>query len=431
MRVLDVAGKDLRQSFRSLFALVFMFFVPILVTGLFYIIFGSGSDDEAFSLPRTPVRIANLDEGTFPASVTGLPGSRAEARSLGGVLVSLLQSDDLANLMVVSVAPDEASARQAVSAGEVGVAVIIPIDFTDAALRPGASATVQIVQDPTLTLGPQIVEAIVAQFVAQVAASKIGAEVTLSELTGAGVSIEPDLVQRVIRQFAAAASGDEEGTRARLVSAVSPAGGDPLASIVATILRPIMSGMMVFFVFFTGAASMQSILREEEDGTLARLFTTPTSQRTILAGKFLAVLLTLLVQVIVLLSFGRLFFRIDWGPTVPLALAGAGIVVAAGTMGLFLISWLKTSRQAGAVFGGVLTITGMLGLIPVFTANTGTAPAVATASLLSPQGWAMRALGKVIQGGSLGDVAGSVAVLLVWSLVLAAIGQYRLQRRFA
>lgn len=431
MRVLDVAVKDLRQSFRSLFALVFMFFVPILVTGLFYIIFGSGGDDEAFSLPRTPVRVANLDEGTLPAGVAGLPGSGAEARSLGDVLVSLLQSDDLADLMDVTVAPDEASARRAVSAGEVGVAVIIPISFTEAAIRPGTSATVQIVQDPTLALGPQIVGAVVEQFVAQVAASKIGAEVALNQLAEAGVAIDPELVQRVISQFTATASGTDGGNRAALVNAVSPAGGDPFAGIVTNILRPTMSGMMVFFVFFTGAASMQSILREEEEGTLARLFTTPTSRRTILAGKFLAVLLTLIVQVTVLLIFGRLVFRIEWGPVAPLALAGAGMVVAAGTMGLFLISWLKTNRQAGVVFGGVLTITGMLGLIPVFTANTGTSPAVATASLLSPQGWAMRALGTVIEGGSLRDVAGSVVVLLVWSVVFAAVGQHRLQRRFA
>jgi len=431
VRALDIAVKDLRQSFRSTFALAFMFFVPILVTGLFYIIFGSGGDDEAFALPRTRVQIANLDEGTLPAGIAGLPVGGEETGSLGDVLVSLLQGDDLASLMDVTVAPDEASARRAVSAGEAGVAVIVPAAFTDAAIRPGASATVQIVQDPTQTLGPDIVRAIIENFVAQVAASKIGAEVTLTQLAEAGVPVDPELVQGVISQFTSPASGGNGGSPPALVDTVSPDGGDPFAGIVSAILRPVMAGMMIFFVFFTGAASMQSILREEEEGTLARLFTTPTGQRTILAGKFLAVLLTLVVQVTVLLIFGRLVFSIEWGAVAPLALAGAGTVIAAGTMGLFIISWLKTSRQAGVVLGGVLTITGMLGLIPVFTGGADTSPAMETASLLSPQGWAMRALSTVIEGGSLGEVAAVVAVLLLWSVVFAAVGQYRLQRRFA
>ena len=40
-----------------------------------------------------------------------------------------------------------------------------------------------------------------------------------------------------------------------------------------------MGGMMIFYAFFTGASTGQTILQEEEEGTLPRLFTTPTPQR--------------------------------------------------------------------------------------------------------------------------------------------------------
>ena len=50
-----------------------------------------------------------------------------------------------------------------------------------------------------------------------------------------------------------------------------------------------MGGMTIFYAFFTGTSTAQTILREDEDGTLPRLFTTPTTQATILGGKFLAV----------------------------------------------------------------------------------------------------------------------------------------------
>ena len=128
---------------------------------------------------------------------------------------------------------------------------------------------------------------------------------------------------------------------------------------------------------------------EEEQGTLARLFTTPTDPSIILNGKVLAAFVSLAVQVTVLLVFGRLVLRIDWGAIGSLFLAGAGIVLLAGTTGLFLVSLLKDTRQSGIIFGGVLTMTGMVGLIPVFTAGVpNQSTLVQTAALLVPHGCA-------------------------------------------
>ena len=45
MKVLDVALKDMLQSSRSYFALVFMFGIPILITGLFFFMFGGLRDE--------------------------------------------------------------------------------------------------------------------------------------------------------------------------------------------------------------------------------------------------------------------------------------------------------------------------------------------------------------------------------------------------
>ena len=70
------------------------------------------------------------------------------------------------------------------------------------------------------------------------------------------------------------------------------------------------------------------------------------------------------------------------------------------------------------IFGGVLTITGMLGLIPVFTAGVPDQPdAVKTVSLLVPQGWAMLGLTTAMDGGGLSDMLPVMLVILAWSLV--------------
>jgi len=188
--------------------------------------------------------------------------------------------------------------------------------------------------------------------------------------------------------------------------------------------------MMIFFAFFTGTTTAQSILREDEEGTLARLFTTPTSRNKVLVGKFLAVLLTVTVQVIVLLAAARLIFGIQWGSLVSVVLFATGIILPASTFGIFVNAWIKNSKQGGVIYGGLLTVTGMVGMFTVFTGGNAN-PGMEMVSLFVPQGWAVRGLMQSMQGDSLMVVATTLAACLLWSLVFIVIGSLRFQKRFA
>jgi len=66
MKTLAIALKDISRSFRSFFALAFMFGVPVLMTLLFAFLFGGvgGSDGSEFTIPKTAVLLANEDEGS-------------------------------------------------------------------------------------------------------------------------------------------------------------------------------------------------------------------------------------------------------------------------------------------------------------------------------------------------------------------------------
>jgi ABC-2 type transport system permease protein len=193
-----------------------------------------------------------------------------------------------------------------------------------------------------------------------------------------------------------------------------------------------MAGMMVFYVFFTGAAAAESILQEEEKGTLSRLFTTPTPVSTILGGKFLANLGTLGTQVIVLLLTSSLIFGIHWGDPLGVVLAALGLVLLATSFGIMITSFLENTRQGGIIYGGVLTVLGMIGMIRVFTAGMPNSDnALQTVSLAVPHGWALRAFETLQAGGDLGDVFLPLAVMVMAGIVFFAIGTYRFQKRFA
>jgi ABC-type Na+ efflux pump permease subunit len=356
-----------------------------------------------------------------------------QGQSLGEALVQILDIEGLTSLLDISLAPDAAAARGAVDRQEAAVAVIIPPDFSAAFTSPGRSISVELYQDPTLMLGPGIVHSILSQVMDGFSGVTIGISVTAEQMASAGLPVDTAAMQSLAAQFVSAASGIGAGpSQEPLLQVQNPQGLEDTGSPILQAISLVFSGMMVFFAFFTGAASAQSILREEESGTLPRLFTTPTRLGAILGGKTLAVLLLLLVQMTILMVFGSRVFGIYWGETgavIPIAL---GIVLTSASLGFFLVSFMTTSRQAGVIFGGVLTITGMLGIISVFTFNlSGGGGPLDTAALIVPQGWGMQGLILAMDGQPARAVLPYLAGMLAWSLVLAVVAFRRLRVRFA
>jgi len=381
-----------------------------------------GGDGGGFDLPVTWVQVVDLDE----------PGPQLSF-SFGRMLVEFLQDERLANLVQVTEATDETDARQAVDNQQAGVAVIIPPDFTTAALAPEGRASITLYQDPTLTLGPSIVKGIVSQFVDGFAGSKIAAGVVADQLRQRGVAMDASLMQDIAMRYGAWAGslGEswEEGAHPLLDIQPPPTKAEP-ASQETIIFGAIMAGMVIFFAFFTGASTAETIILEDEEGTLARLFTTPTPRGAILGGKFAASFITLVVQVVVLMLASALIFRIHWGDPLAVALVALGLIVAAAGLGVFMMSFLKSTRQAGPVMGAVLTLSGMVG--GLFTTGFQNLPATYdTITLLTPHGWALRGWKLVLAGGGAGDVLLPALVTLGMGIVFFIIGAFVFRKRFA
>jgi ABC-2 type transport system permease protein len=196
------------------------------------------------------------------------------------------------------------------------------------------------------------------------------------------------------------------------------------------LIGPMMAGMLIFFVFFMGANGAESIIREDEQGTLARLFSTPTQLAAILGGKFLGVMVALCIQVAVLLLASALLFGIHWGRPATVVLVSLGLIVASAGFGVMLMSFIKTSRQTGPVLGGVMTLMGMLG--GLLTTGIPNLPAgFATVTLVTPQGWALQSWKLALSGATVGQTLIPVLVLLLLGLAFLAIGVALFRKRFA
>lgn len=435
MKAIDIAVKDLIRSYRSASALLFMFGLPLLVTGLFYFMFGNIAQSGDFSLPRTKLIIANMDAGgpKFQVNPKNIPGGKM-AKTMGDLVISILQSQDFANLIEISLAPDPATARAAVDNQTAQVAIIIPADFSKQFADQNGQAEVQFYQDPTLTVGPAIMRAILNRFMDGMSGVKIAIKVFLDEADTKDDGLAPQVVDQYLNVSLAQSDNLEEKLLDVHAPASAPASKEAAThNLLLSMISPIMAGMMVFYAFYTGASSAQSIQREEEEHTLPRLFTTPTSQATILTGKLLSVFATVSVQVIVLIFAAHFIFGIQWGKFLPMALIAAGLVVSASSFGVFIVSLMKNSKQAAPIFGGALTVTGMLGMIRVFAVGSATASQMGdTVSLLVPQGWAIRGFLQAMDGREpLSAVIVSSLILLAWAIVFFVIGILRFNRRYA
>ncbi len=402
MKLLAIVLKDARHQAASVFGLFMMILAPLLVTGLMYFAFGGLAGGGAPDFTPTRLVVADLDEPS--------PGGAA---ALGGVIVEHLGEGVVGEMLSVSNVDGEAAARAAVDRREADAALVIPRGLTRSVMGASAGpAEVIVYSDPTLTVGPALVRSVVTSITDAMVGARIAATMSGSRAS--------DVAARYVRWVESSPA----------VAVRPPVAGAADRSEFTAMVASIMTAMLIFFVFFTAASGAQSIVREHEEGTLARLSATPTRPAVVLAGKSLAVALVVSVQVAFLLAVSSLVFGLRWGGIGATLLAAAGLVLGATGFGIMLMSFVRTSRHVGVILGVGLTLTSMFG--GLFTSFIpGSPPALEIVSLVLPQGWALRAWKLAASGVDAGGVLLPVGVLALMGVGFYCLGVLLHRRRFA
>lgn len=421
-KVLYIAFKDVRRTFRDIPALVTMLAAPLIIALVLGAAFGGS---KGFSIPPTKVVVVNLDAAAPQAS----------GDQVGDTIVATLKSPGLKEVLQVEQLTGEEEARSQVDNGDAAVALIIPRGLTAALTQsqhastvPSASTAIVLYRDPTKTIGPGIVNSVIQRVVAQVNGAWAAAGATAQLAPSAGFT-DPAVVTQLATTAATRFVSQAQSAPGLTVDAREPQVAAVEKTKVVGVAGPVLVGMMIFFMFLAASNAARSILDEDANGTLPRLFTTPTPRGVILAGKFLSVLLTVLIQAVVLIIAGRLIFGIDWGGPAPVgALIVVGAAVAAG-FAVCLMSLARTPGQAGAITSGVFLVMALVGGNFVGTADPG--GIFGTVRLFTPNGWLLKGWDSTLRGGSIGDVLLPVVVALAFALVTFSLGVVLFRRRFS
>ena len=185
------------------------------------------------------------------------------------------------------------------------------------------------------------------------------------------------------------------------------------------------AGQLITWVFIPLFGISALFAYERRQGTLRRLLTTPSHKATFLLGTISGQVAMALVQMLLLVGFGILVMKLNWGRE-PLALflilfASA---LAAAAFGTTMGTFIKTEGQASGLsimFGMVFALMGgcwyPLELFP---------PAIQNAVKVLPTTWAMQGmLDLVLRGGGLQNVLPEVGVLLGFAAIFFSVGVWR------
>ena len=185
------------------------------------------------------------------------------------------------------------------------------------------------------------------------------------------------------------------------------------------------AGQLITWVFIPLFGISALFAFERQQGTLRRLLTTPSRKATFLLGTISGQVAIALVQMLLLVGFGILAMKLNWGRE-PLALFLILFcsALAAAAFGTTMGTFIKTEGQASGLsimFGMVFALMGgcwyPLELFP---------PAIQNAVKVLPTTWAMQGmLDLVLRGGGLVDILPEAGVLLGFAVIFFSVGVMR------
>lgn len=187
------------------------------------------------------------------------------------------------------------------------------------------------------------------------------------------------------------------------------------------------AGQMVTWTLITMIGAAEVFVDERLGGTLSRLITTPTKKGTIVTGKISGRLILGLIQMTLLIAFGALVLKVNWGRSwAALIVMVIAFALAAVSLGVMAGTFMKTRSQAGWVVVMISMVTSALG--GAWWPLEVTPPTYQAVVRVLPTTWAMTGFTDVIvRGQGVAGILPEAGVLLAFAIVFLLIGVRRLK----
>ncbi|MCR4429245.1 MAG: ABC transporter permease [Caldiserica bacterium] len=355
-----ISSNDFRSLSKDKLYLLWLIFIPILWITLMSVISGGGNAD-------IPIGILVEDTG-------------ASAKSL---------VENLSNLEGIEVIKVESlpSLEKLIENGKLSLGIVIPEGFS-AMLGENKEITIKLLR--SLRQSSYFVEAAVEKELRRIEFQNQAANFVLEEAQKQIALSREDKESLFKETFQKASESFKQlGLKVEYSTLKTNEGIIPQGAKQSS---PGFTIMFVLFGLFLGAGSL---VEERRSWTLARILTTPTSKATLLCGKFLAFFQIGIIQFLILVIYGQLALKVDYGSNL-LGVIALGIFfdLSSVAMSIFLASLVKTYGQAEAFSILLANLMGMLGgsWWPLEIAP----PSLQAIGKFTPVFWGVNGLNKLI-----------------------------------
>ena len=410
-KLFNIAWKDIQITLSDPAALILTIVTPFALTLVMIFAFGD-SDDSGIS--GIPVAIVNLDKS-----------------ELGGKMVEVFQSEDLASLVAPTLVQDPKVARAGVDNDEYAAAVIIPADFGEGLnlseltiSSETEQAVIEIYGNPTRPTSVSVVSTIVDEFINQASALVLGIQVSIGQMLKVGI-LDPTDSTALMEIGEISAKQNKTNRLIKLQGSMAEGSVDTEFDWFSYIAP----SMALLFLMFTITNGGRSILAEREGGTLPRMLTTPSNAPQVLGGKVFGIYLNGVLQLAVLFVASLVLLQINWGPANVVIPTILFVVAAATGWGMLIAAFAKTPAQAN-IMGTAITLVFAIGSGSFFPRQL-LPQWLQTISLVSPNAWGIEAFNSIRLGATAVELLPLWGGMLAMFVVLFVISTFTFRRQYS
>lgn len=200
-----------------------------------------------------------------------------------------------------------------------------------------------------------------------------------------------------------------------------------IGEIVPNAVQHNVPAWAIFAMFFIVLPLAGSMVKEKNEGSVMRLQTIPTSYLTFLNGKIIVYIFVCLIQLILMLSVGKIFLPMLGLPTLVIGNSLMGIILlsvstafAATGYGVMMGTIARTEQQ-GAIMGSlsVLLLSAIGGVwVPTYVMPE----LMRDISIVSPLNWALNGFYELfLRGGGVADIAADSLKLICFFVLTMAV----------
>lgn len=260
-------------------------------------------------------------------------------------LEQIFNEDKLNRIVSLKKLPSSKDINNDLLQGTYTSAIIVPKNFSEN-IKANKQVSIEVLQSPSAGVNGEIIYDIVKAYCSYVNMNRSVYSVILEN------SKYEDLTKKIFNNMLPIIQLDLNKTYLTYTSL-------PKAKLLDS-KQQFASSMLVMFSLFIVLNQAISILKEREEGTLIRIYSTATSKLSFYFGRLMATFSISIIQILCFLAVSSLFIGVNFGNYLRLipVIIIHGIIIAAITS--VLISLFKNTTLISIVFGFIVSIMSIL-----------------------------------------------------------------------